>query len=124
MGIRNSRLKKALEDRKISQEKLGKSLGISGAAINERLNKDQDIDSISFIEAVSELTGYDKDWLLYGSESAQENMVNESLHDYKRPTIEQILERTVASQQKTIELLEAENKRLNEQLKEKVKTKK
>jgi transcriptional regulator with XRE-family HTH domain len=64
---RNSRLKKALKDAKISQEKLGEALGISSQAVSERLNKDQDVDSIEFVTAVATLTDYRPEWLLTGS---------------------------------------------------------
>lgn len=63
---RNSRIKKALKEGKVSQEKLGAALGITSQAVNERLNKDQDIDSIEFVETVSRLTGFTVNWILKG----------------------------------------------------------
>src|SRR5688500_14253664 len=64
MGNRNLALKRALEIKNVSQEKLAKRLGISSQAVNERLNKDQDVDSLTFIDAVAELTGYTREQLI------------------------------------------------------------
>lgn len=66
MESRNARLKKALSDQRISQDKLSKRLNVSRAAVSERLNKDVEIDSIEFVNAVAELTGVDRDWLFNG----------------------------------------------------------
>lgn len=60
------RIKKALEDAGVPQEKFAEKLGITRAAVNERLNKELDIDSYSFINAVTELTGKSREWLYWG----------------------------------------------------------
>jgi transcriptional regulator with XRE-family HTH domain len=57
MISRNSAIKKALENAEVTQDKLAKRLGISRAAVGERLNGEKDIDSVEFIQAVADLTG-------------------------------------------------------------------
>ena len=47
----------ALHEAGVSQEKLASELGISSQAVNERLNKDKQVDSIRLIKAVCKLTG-------------------------------------------------------------------
>lgn len=68
---RNERIKRALSEAKVSQEKLANALGVTDAAVNGRLNSDKDIDSVAFIEAVSGLTGRSKNWLIYGLEPSE-----------------------------------------------------
>jgi transcriptional regulator with XRE-family HTH domain len=58
MKNRNILLKNALDAAGISQEKLAVELGVSRAAVSERLNKDVKIDSIDFVLAVCKLTGH------------------------------------------------------------------
>jgi transcriptional regulator with XRE-family HTH domain len=58
MKNRNILLKNALDDAGVSQEKLAHELGVSRAAVSERLNKDNKIDSIDFVLAVCRLTGH------------------------------------------------------------------
>jgi transcriptional regulator with XRE-family HTH domain len=57
MKTRNSLLKKALDEANISQEKLAEELGVTRAAVSDRLKKDEPVDSIRFIKAVCKLTG-------------------------------------------------------------------
>lgn len=63
---RNSRIKKALSEAGVTQKNLGDRLGVSDATVNERLKKKKQIDSISFLQAVSALTGKSFEWLLDG----------------------------------------------------------
>jgi phage repressor protein C with HTH and peptisase S24 domain len=74
MKNRNYRLKKALESAGVSQEKLAKVLDKTSQAVNERLNKDREVDSLKLIEAVAMLTGYSFEWLRSGEgpETAEE----------------------------------------------------
>ena len=57
MKNRNYLLKTALDEAGVSQEKLAVELGVSRAAVSERLNKDDLVDSIRFVKAVCKLTG-------------------------------------------------------------------
>jgi transcriptional regulator with XRE-family HTH domain len=66
MKNRNYRLKIALEQAGISQEKLAKLLDKTSQAVSERLNKAREVDSLQFIEAVARLTGYSFEWLRSG----------------------------------------------------------
>ena len=109
MGNRNSRLKKALEGKEISQEKLAERLGITRAAVNERLNKDADIDSIAFINAVAELTGYDKDWLINGE--GEPKVANDSGQDLIK-----ILADQSRTQTEYIDMLKSKINMLEEEL--------
>lgn len=74
MTERNIRIRQAIDSRS-SQQKVGDRLGISRQAVNMRLTADKDIDSIEFIEAVSELTGYSAIELLYGDTKGTSNSV-------------------------------------------------
>jgi transcriptional regulator with XRE-family HTH domain len=65
---RNQRIKEALKSRGIAQTVLADKLGVSHATVNERLNKKEDIDSLTFIFTVRDLTGYNVSWLLDGRE--------------------------------------------------------
>lgn len=64
---RNQRVKDALRAKGISQEKLAARLNVSQAAVAKQLNKTEDIDSIQFLSAVTELTSFTFEWLLFGS---------------------------------------------------------
>lgn len=68
---RNQRIKDALRAKGISQERLAERLKISQGAVGKQLNKTEDIDSIGFIEAVAELTGRSRDYLIHGREDAE-----------------------------------------------------
>ncbi len=57
MENRNYLLKKALDETNVSQEKLADELGVTRAAVSDRLKKDDPVDSIRFIKAVCKLTG-------------------------------------------------------------------
>lgn len=52
----NKKIHRKLREAKISQRELAEYLCISAPSVNERINKDRPIDSISFIKAVSHLT--------------------------------------------------------------------
>lgn len=71
MTERNNRIRKAI-DTKSSQQKLADKLKISRQAVNMRLSAEKDIDSIDFISAVSELTGYAINWLVTGKGEAKQ----------------------------------------------------
>src|SRR5687768_7033485 len=86
MTERNKRLKKAMKDKKVSQEKLGQFLGVTGQAVSDRLSSDQDVDSIEFISAVSELTGEDFYELMNGKPST----VDESIPDYQKGLVKRV----------------------------------
>lgn len=86
-SARNQRIKEILKARKVSQTDLAKALGVSHATVNERLNKDEDIDSVEFIKAVALLTGYSFDDIMDGPKSSassrstrQELMVVNEIH--------------------------------------------
>ena len=68
MNPRQKRVEKVLEGIPKKEEKLAEILQVSRQAVAQRLTKDKEIDSISFIEAVSTLTGSDHNWLLFGGE--------------------------------------------------------
>lgn len=63
---RNSRIKRALEQTGVSQEKLASTLGVSRSAVSERLAGEKEIDSYEFISVVSKLTGFEFWWLAQG----------------------------------------------------------
>ncbi len=63
---RNQRIKEVLKASKVSQTELAKALGVSHAAVNERLNKEEDIDSIQFLHTVSALTAVPLEYLITG----------------------------------------------------------
>ena len=74
MKNRNILLKNALDAAGISQEKLAVELGVSRAAVSERLNKDVKIDSIDFVLAVCRLTGHRfTDFVMLSEEVTQAN---------------------------------------------------
>jgi len=52
----NRKLHHRLKETNVTHRELALHLGISSASVNERLNKNRRIDSISFIKAVCELT--------------------------------------------------------------------
>lgn len=66
---RNQRIKDALREKGIIQKKLAEHLNLTQAAIGKQLNKEGLIDSIAFVDAVAELTGYHRDYLIYGEET-------------------------------------------------------
>lgn len=66
MVNRNGRIKHAITTMGVSQEALAERLGISQAAVNKQLQKEEEINSIKFLEAVSELSGYSFEWLRTG----------------------------------------------------------
>ena len=73
---RNKRIANALKTRGITRHQLGKKLGISQSAVTQRLNKSKDVDSIQFIVAVKDLTGYDLQWLIDGTQNVEEPASN------------------------------------------------
>jgi transcriptional regulator with XRE-family HTH domain len=81
MTERNNRIRKAI-DTKSSQQKLAERLGITRQAVNLRLSAEKDIDSIDFINAVADLTGYSIKFLIEGK--GQGNEVNEADIDYEK----------------------------------------
>lgn len=85
---RNSRLKWALQQSKVSQEKLGEALGISSQAVSERLNKDTPVDSIEFINAVVKLTGFSSYWLIVGKGRERQGPEDINDGDVSEPTYE------------------------------------
>jgi transcriptional regulator with XRE-family HTH domain len=109
---RNQRIKKALKEKRVSQETLAEKLGVTQGAVGKQLNKEEDVDSIEFFKAVSELTGFSIDFLLYGDtdDISQKSTMSE---------VEK-LEMLVASQKRTIELLEKEVRRLENEKKHKL----
>ena len=71
---RNERIKDILKDLKISYTDVATQLGITKAAVSERLNKEKEIEDKKFIETISRITGVPKDALLTG-ENLDEIMV-------------------------------------------------
>jgi transcriptional regulator with XRE-family HTH domain len=93
MKNRNSRIKKALEENGIAQEKLAKRLGISSQAVNERLNKGKEIDSIDFLLAVEDLTGRSFEWLRTGGDQKKmDNQVSEPEPSYNHEMLKMKME--------------------------------
>jgi transcriptional regulator with XRE-family HTH domain len=106
---RNQRIKQALKEKRISQEMLAAKLGVTQGAVGKQLNKSDDVDSSEFIKAVSDLTGYSTEYLLTGKTE----------HDVPNHKSEiEKLEMLVASQKRTIELLEKEVSRLEKEIKQ------
>lgn len=60
------RINRALEESGKSQRDLAKAMGKSSAAVSEMLSKEGEIDSISYLEATAELTGFSFEWLRTG----------------------------------------------------------
>jgi transcriptional regulator with XRE-family HTH domain len=69
MTERNNRIREAIES-KSSQQKVADRLKITRQAVNLQLSKKTDIDSVEFIDAVAELTGYSRDFLIKGTDSS------------------------------------------------------
>ncbi len=65
---RNERILEELKKAGKSQADLAAKLGVSRAAVSERLNNEKAIDSFEFLLAVSELTGTDMSFLYQGIE--------------------------------------------------------
>jgi transcriptional regulator with XRE-family HTH domain len=64
---RNQRIAFAIKEAKIGQEVLGAELGISQEAVSKKLKKTKDIDSLNFLLAVCDLTGFNMSWLITGN---------------------------------------------------------
>lgn len=74
MTERNNRIREAIDSRS-SQQKVAERLGISRQAVNLRISGEKDIDSIEFVDAVAELTGLSRDFLIKG-DSALNNVAS------------------------------------------------
>lgn len=108
------RIALALERADKSQRDLAKFMRLSSPTVSAMLSKkDGEIDSIKYLKAVEELTGYKFEWLRTG-EGPEKEMLIAKLPDEK--TIQK-LEDLVASKQKTIDLLEEKIRRMEEDLK-------
>jgi transcriptional regulator with XRE-family HTH domain len=113
----SQRIKIALKLKRVSQEMLAEKLGVTQGAIGKQLNKDEEIDSLKFIDAVASLTGYPIDYFIKGEDN---EVVNNTAEPYARyePRTGEILEKLVTTLERQIKLLEKENIRLEEQLKQ------
>ena len=81
--MRNRQIIELLNRTGKTQTQLAARLGITRASVSERLNKKEEVDSIEFVKAVAELTGYSLCDLIKG-EIAEEKIatVNEPLPSY------------------------------------------
>lgn len=120
---RNQRIKDALKAKGISQEKLAEKLNITQAAVGKQLNKDEEIDSIEFINAVAELTGYSFQWFVMSEEMEKASPAIQPEIKYTVEDKIQKLEKIVSAQELTISLLQEENRRIKNQLEAKEKHK-
>lgn len=120
---RNQRIKDALKAKGISQEKLAEKLNITQAAVGKQLNKDEEIDSIEFINAVAELTGYSFQWFVISGEMEKASPAIQPEIKYTVEDKIQKLEKIVSAQELTISLLQEENRRIKNQLEAKEKHK-
>lgn len=84
MENRRIRLKKALEEKGVSQEKVAEKLGVKSQAVSARLNDTKrDIDSIDFIEAVAELTGRSSEWFIHGIERDEIEEMDQAYYKHR-----------------------------------------
>lgn len=118
---RRKRILKALEESGKTRQSLADKLGLSRGAVSEMLNKEGEFDSVKYLEATAELTGFSFEWLRTGAGSPGKTDITTRAADNEKEkdtlkTIEK-LEMLVDSQRRTIELLEKENKRLEAQVK-------
>lgn len=120
---RNQRIKDALKAKGVSQEKLAEKLNITQAAVGKQLNKDEEIDSIEFINAVAELTGYSFQWFVMSGEMEKASPAIQPEIKYTVEDKIQKLEKIVSAQELTISLLQEENRRIKNQLEAKEKHK-
>lgn len=70
-GIKN-RINRALNDAGVSQRDLARKLGKSSASVSEMLSKPGELDSIKYIEAAADLTGFTFEWLRTGKGSMKQ----------------------------------------------------
>lgn len=76
---RNERIKKALTSSGVTQSKLAEVLGVTHAAVSERLSGEKEIDSIEFIDTVCRITGRGWGWFIHGDDS---KLTPEQTRDY------------------------------------------
>lgn len=112
-----SRISALLKTRGLKAE-LARKLGFKPESITDMLKKSGD-PPIHYVQAVSQLTGKSVDWILTGSEVP--GKTSEAIQPSSQHVSEiEKLEMLVASQKRTIELLDKEVMRLENELKQKV----
>ena len=90
----SERIRAIMALKKLSTTDLGKALGVSDSRIRQKLNENN-WDSISELEKISNLTGYHFDWILRGegpnlNDMQSESIANESQSKYKNEESEVI----------------------------------
>lgn len=112
MSVKN-RIIEALDKSGKTRQALADKLGLGRGAVSDMLNKEGDIDSLKYIEATAELTGYSFDWIRTGNASTAEEQranYNSELELYrdllraKDDLIEQLKENVVMLNQQIAEL--------------------
>ena len=98
-----TRISIAIKKAKVTQGGLGKAMGTSRAAVSAMLNSPGDPPT-RYVETTARLTGYSMDWLLYGSEKAEEPEVPYGL--IKDPLIKLMLDK-LNDQEKRLKEMEA-----------------
>jgi hypothetical protein len=95
---------------------LARKMDVERSTISDMLNSPGDA-PMKYITAVADLTGFRAEWLLTGKEPKKEGEgVEEEQAPYGNLKTEQKLEMLVASQQRTIQLLEEKIKRLEQEI--------
>lgn len=74
----NERIKEALERKDISYAKLGKRIGMTRGGVSNRINSAVEIKSENFVDAVVELTGVSKEWILTGESDKSKVIIKDS----------------------------------------------
>jgi hypothetical protein len=97
------------------QAKLALKLGYKTSSISEMLKSPGD-PPLVYVQAVSSLTGKSIDWFLKGAED--HTNADEPEAAYTSSQTAEKLEQLIASQKRTIELLEEKVQRLEEQLRQ------
>jgi transcriptional regulator with XRE-family HTH domain len=121
-----SRIIYALEKSSVSRQALADKLGLGRGAVSAKLNGDAEFDSLKYVEATAELTGFRFEWLRTGQGPELEgevlpNTVGEPALTYERKSKE-ALEKLVDTQALTIKLLEENIARLEQALQQQSKT--
>jgi hypothetical protein len=112
----------ALDKSRKTRQALADMLKVGRGAVSDMLNKEGEFDSLKYLEATAELTGFSFHWLRTGQgpevdSSEKSNMVNEPEPVYLNKKVE-ALENLVETQDKTIKLLEKTVAMLEETIKQ------
>jgi len=116
----------ALEKSNVSRQALADRLGLGRGAVSAKLTRDVEFDSLKYVEAAAELTGFSFHWIRTGQGPERESESNASTVSepeaiYTNRSVD-ALEKLVDTQARTIKLLEETILRLEETIRHQSKT--